>query len=179
MDNCKGNGKWCRSQPVAHIYSRGPPHLKDPWANWAPKHPGLHTGCPKQLQSKGLWEGCRARTVDNSRLYMYVRTSGFFWYLSHVCTCVYILEYYSKNYSKFIGSSLNHYLAKIFFQKCYSKKYSSRSDDPWNNLYIYIYILRADDMGICWANEIGVRGHNVQVISQQTRLPSVVHSRMT
>ena len=115
--------------------------------------------------------------MDNSRLYMYVRTSGFFWYLSHVCTCVYILEYYSKNYSKFIGSSLNHYLAKIFFQKCYSKKYSSRSDDPWNNLYIYI--LRADDMGICWANEIGVRGHNVQVISQQTRLPSVVHSRMT
>ena len=61
--------------------------------------------------------------MDNSRLYMYVRTSGFFWYLSHVCTCVYILEYYSKNYSKFIiGSTLNHYLAKILFQKYYSKK---------------------------------------------------------
>ena len=76
---------------------------------------------------------------------MYVRTSGFFWYLSHVCTCVYILAYYSKNYSKFIGSTLNHYLAKILFNKYCSKKYFSRSDDPWNNclshpLY-YIYTI--------------------------------------
>ena len=51
---------------------------------------------------------------------MYVRTSGFLWYLS-ACTCVYILEYYSKKYSKFIDSTLNHYLAKILFQKYYSK----------------------------------------------------------
>ena len=35
---------------------------------------------------------------------------------------MYILEYCFKNYSKFIGSTLNHYLAKILFHKYYSKK---------------------------------------------------------
>ena len=40
----------------------------------------------------------------------------------------------------------------------YRPQIHPRKDNPIQiHTYIYIYILRADDIGICWASEIGVR----------------------
>ena len=77
-----------------------------------------------------------------------VHVCTYLWVLLVSLSCMYMCVHLGilfKNYSKFIGSTLNHYLAKILFNKYCSKKYFSRSDDPWNNclshpLY-YIYTI--------------------------------------